>query len=106
MSVYVPPEKDDVPSVGHGSNWKDWSDIIGEGAKGAGAAIERSSKLAESKQELKEKKRRRMAEMLARALQRNTNLYQLGEESAGASAGNRSQIMQDVARGFVESYRR
>lgn len=84
----------------------DWSKIVSGAVDEGGKALDRTSKLEASKAKLKEDKRRRKADALAKAMKRDTGFYRLGTEGDDETAGNRSQAIQDVARGFVESYRR
>lgn len=91
-----------------GMDWgtaKDWSSVISDAAKGAGEAFSHAGKMAQSKEELKEMKKRRMAELLAKAMKRNSSLHQLGAEAGNESADYRTQAIQDVARGFAEAFR-
>lgn len=84
---------------------KDWNSIISGGARGAGEAISSANKRAQSKSELKQMKKRRMAELLAKAMKRNSSLHQVGAEAGDESADYRTQAIQDVARGFAEAFR-
>lgn len=83
-----------------------WGDIASEGAKEAGETINRSAVLAQNKEQLKLAKKKRLAEMLARGLKRDTNLYRLQNEIGDENTENQVSAIQDVARGFAESYRR
>ena len=89
-----------------GDSSNDYADLTRGASEGASKAIAGIEKRKQTKAELKEKKRRRLAENLARALKRDTELYRLSTESGDEATNNRVNAIQDVARSFAESYKR
>jgi hypothetical protein len=89
-----------------GDSTGDYSKLIGTGAEEAGKAIHKMEERKHRKEILKEKKRRRLADMLSKALKRDTELYRLSTESGDEATNNRVNAIQDVARSFAESYKR
>ncbi len=81
----------------------DWSQIISGAVQGAGSGMQGASAYATSKDEAKEAKRRTLANLLNNSRRRNQHLFKSGQEHGDEMSDFRSQALQQVARGFIES---
>jgi hypothetical protein len=97
----IPATQEKSPGLSRG-----WADVVGTGAKAASQALQQQQQRAASLAQVKEQKRRRIAEMLAKAFKRDSSLSQLGIEQGDENADYQSQAIQDVARGFADTFRR
>ena len=88
-------------------NWygkpKDWSKLVSGAGTGAAQAIEGLAKKAQTKKELKEAKRRTLANLLNQALQSEQGLFQVGQNYNEDIADTRNQSLQQTARGFIDA---
>jgi len=88
--------------VSTGSNF-DWTSIIKGGAEGAGNAMQSAAQYANTKEEIKEAKRRTLANLLNNSMKRNRGLFRKGQEHGDEMNDFQSQALQQVARGFVDA---
>lgn len=84
-------------------NAQDWAQIISGAGEGAGSTMKGASAYATNQRESKEAKRRTLANMLNSALKRNQGIYRMGQEHDDEMNDYRTQALQQVARGFIES---
>ncbi len=85
---------------GSGFGAGNWARIIEGLGSGAMNFMQGSASNAASSQELKEAKRRTMANLLNKALRRDLSLYGMGRDYADELTDYKTQIMQQIARGF------
>lgn len=87
---------------GYGSA-KDWAEIISAGGQGALSGMQGMAANANSKAKAKEAKRRTLANLMNSAMKRNQNLFMMGQEHSDDMNDFQSQVLQQVARGFIDS---
>jgi hypothetical protein len=90
------------PSSNYGSP-QDWAQIISSAGQGASSAMQGATAYATSKKEAKEAKRRTLANLLSQATKRNQQLEHAGQQYSSDLKDARSQAMQEMARGFINS---
>ena len=95
--------------VGTGANFSQWAklirEVLGGAAEGTAGALRHGAEMARSKDELKEIKRRRKHETLAKNIQNQMRMKRMQREHTNEMAGFNADAMQDVARGFVDALR-
>lgn len=91
-----------TPSSPYGTS-QDWATIISGAGQAAGSAMQGASAYANSKKEAKEAKRRTLANLLNQAMKRNQGLFRVGQEHSDEMTDFKSQALQQVANGFVQS---
>ena len=94
-----------VATGGSSYNPRDIMDLISGVTGSATQAVGNAAQAAASKKELRQVKKRTFADLLAKALKRDTSLFRMGQEHADDTNDYQSQAMQDVARGFADSLR-
>lgn len=77
-----------------------WAQILAGGAEGA---IGSGSSGSSNKREAREKKRRTLANLMNQALNRNQNLFRMGQEHGDEMSDFQSNALQQVAKGFVQA---
>ena len=90
------------------SNWgnpQDWASIIGGAGQGAAEGFRGAAQQANTKQELKEAKRKTFAELLRNALKRDLSMYRADVGHQDQMTSMSGDAMQQVARGFADSMR-
>lgn len=81
----------------------DYAQIISGAGEGASSAMQGSAQYANSKREAKEAKRRTLSNLLNKAYGRNLGLFRVGQEHQDDMNDYQSQMMQQIARGFVDA---
>jgi hypothetical protein len=81
----------------------DWSKIIQGSGEGARSSFEGAAQKANTKAELREAKRRTLANLMNQAMKRNRGLFRNGQEHGDEMNDFQSQALQQVARGFAEA---
>jgi hypothetical protein len=81
----------------------DYAQIISGAGEGASSAMQGSAQYANSKREAKEAKRRTLSNLLNKAYGRNQGLFRVGQEHQDDMNDYQSQMMQQIARGFVDA---
>lgn len=76
---------------------------IAAAAQGAGSAMGASASGKAAKREAKENKRKTLADMYNKALQRELELYKHSSEQGGLNSARRASILQDTASGFRQA---
>lgn len=82
---------------------KDYANIISGAGEGANEAFRGAAQGAASKRELREKKRRTLADLLNRAYNRESQLGRAHQQYSDEMNDYQSQALQQVARGLVQS---
>lgn len=101
-------ERDLVPAevINSPSHLSDYSSIASGAGRGLAGALEGVSRRKSAKEDLKDAKRRRIAELLSNSMKRGSALQRAGSEQQDYLSDYKTQAMQDVARGFAEAFRR
>ena len=95
-----------VPEITQASNAAQYGNIISGAAKGVAGALKTHNDLAMAKEEMKNEKRRRLAQILSQARRRDAGFADMLADQGDQTRDYQSQAIQDVARGFVETFRR
>jgi len=88
------------------NRFSDYSSIVSGAGRGLSGALEGISRRKSAKEDLKDAKRRRIAELLSNSMKRGSALQRAGSEHQDYLSDYKTQAMQDVARGFAEAFRR
>lgn len=90
---------------GGGFGAQNWATLISAAGQGAASGLQGASQYANSKAEAKEAKRRTIADLLNRAMKRDMAMFRTSQDHADEGADYQSQLMQQIAKGFVDSLR-
>lgn len=91
------------PKAGFGA--QDWAQLIAGAGKGASEGFNQAASGAGSKAEAKEAKRRTLADLLRKAMNRNQGLFRTGQEYGDEMTEHKGNAMQQVAQGFVNAFK-
>jgi len=97
------PAATPAPSTQSGFNGENWATIIQGLSSGAQKGLESAAAYATTRKEARESKRRTLADLLNKAYKRNQGLYNMGQQYGDEGADFNSQIMQQVASGFINA---
>ena len=88
------------------SGWtpENWATVISGAGQGASNVLNSMGQTVSSKREAKENKRRVLAKLMSNAVNRRLKLLQSGQEYENEMGDIKQKQLQDVARGFVESF--
>lgn len=81
----------------------EWGSILGDTAEGVSQGLEGRAHYKQAKREDLEARRRMFSNLLNSAFKRNRGLLKKGQEYGDEMNDYKSQALQNVARGFVES---
>ena len=95
-----------VPEITQASNTAAYGNIISGAAKGLSNAMKQQNELDFAKEEMKDQKRRKLAQLLSGARKRDAGFADLLTDQGDQTRDYQSQAIQDVARGFAETFRR
>ena len=82
---------------------KDYAEVIGQTGAAAGSFFNSSADRAQTKRELREKKRKNLADLLRNALKRDLSMHRASTGHQDESASMQGQNMQDIASGFANA---
>jgi hypothetical protein len=82
---------------------KDWTTILAGVGEGAQSATKGNAAHKQNKEDARQAKRRTLANLMNQAMRRNAALSRAGRENSDDLSDYKSQALQQVARGFVES---
>lgn len=83
-----------------------YGNVISGAVKGLSGALNQNRQMEMAKEDLEDEKRKRFAQLLARARKRDSEFADLLTDQGDATRDYQSQAIQDVARGFAETFRR
>lgn len=86
---------------GSGSNSGEWAKIIKGAQTGTESAMKGRSDEIKSKQDVREAKRRMMANLLNKSLGRRQNSFEMGQDYDDELTNYKSDALRNMARGFV-----
>jgi len=87
----------------NGFGAQNWATLISSAGQGAAEGLRGAAQNANSAAEIRETKRRTIADLLNKAMKRDMALFRASQEHADEGADYQSQIMQQIAKGFVDS---
>jgi hypothetical protein len=95
-----------TPAASSGSGWtpENWATVIGGAGQGASNVLSSMGQSVSSRKEAKENKRRILAKLMTNAINRRLKMLQSGQEYENELGDIKQKHLQDVARGFVESF--
>src|SRR5260221_6183277 len=94
-------ENKSSPKSSYGSAG-DWSKVIQGISQGAGSAMQASSASNASKKDIKEAKRRTLANILNQAMKRDRNLFRAKQEHADEMKDYQNQALMQMAKSFAQ----
>lgn len=84
---------------------RNWADVISGIGQGVGSSMKGNADMIKTKEDAREQKRRTLADILNRSMRRDLSLYQSGQNYTDETNDTQSQVMQQIARGFVDALR-
>ena len=87
-----------------GFSGENWATVIGGAGQGAANVLGSMSQTVNSKKEAKENKRRTLSKLMNNALNRKLKLLKEKHKYANELNDIKQNDIQDVARGFVDSF--